>query len=292
MKEGFYFPHFSNARNDEKIIKLRRVMGIEGSGMYFLLLEVLREQTEFKMPVDALEDLAYDWHTSKEKLAAVVSNFELFQVDDKYFFSPKFNDNMQPYIEGKEKKRIGGIKGNLIKSAIITKAQASKMSAEELDAIDQKRKQGTLCLPSQTDKVTYSHRETHSEQDSEQDSERLPLRSASQMKENEMKENEMKENNIAHFDNESTCFSFIEFWDTYKKKVGRKRSEEKYKKLSEADRQKIKDTLEAYVQSTEVQFRKDPHTYINGEHWNDEIIQNEYKKQEEYKPRKLKRLEE
>ena len=88
-KDAYYFPHYSNARNDSKLIKLRRVLGIEGYGMYFMILEVLRDQTDFKCNIMHIEDLAYEWHTSKEKLYSVVNDFELFEIDQDYFFSPK-----------------------------------------------------------------------------------------------------------------------------------------------------------------------------------------------------------
>lgn len=104
-KDAYYFPHFSNARNDAKLVKLRRVMGIEGYGMYFLLLEVLREQTEFKLPLSSLEDLAYEWHISKEKLLAVVTNFDLFEIIDEVFISTKLITYLQPYIEKSERAR-------------------------------------------------------------------------------------------------------------------------------------------------------------------------------------------
>jgi len=105
-KDAYYFPHFSNARNDSKLVKLRRVMGIEGYGMYFLILEVLREQTEFKLPLSYLEDLAYDWHTSKEKLLTIVTNFELFDIIDDMFFSTKLILYLQPYLEKSERARV------------------------------------------------------------------------------------------------------------------------------------------------------------------------------------------
>lgn len=105
-KDAYYFPHFSNARNDSKLIKLRRVMGIEGYGMYFLLLEVLREQTDFKFPLLGLEDLAYDWHTSKEKLLTIVTGFELFEVINDMFFSTKLVFYLQPYLEKSERARV------------------------------------------------------------------------------------------------------------------------------------------------------------------------------------------
>ena len=105
-KDAYYFPHFSNARNDSKLVKLRRVMGIEGYGMYFLLLETLREQTDFKLPLKGLEDLAYDWHTSKEKLLAIVTGFELFEIVEEMFFSTKLIFYLQPYLEKSERARL------------------------------------------------------------------------------------------------------------------------------------------------------------------------------------------
>jgi len=104
-KDAYYFPHYSNARNDSKLVKLRRVMDIEGYGMYFMLLEVLREQTEFKLPLNIIEDLAYEWHTSKEKLIAVVTKFDLFTIEDDLFFSIKQITYLQPYIERSKRAR-------------------------------------------------------------------------------------------------------------------------------------------------------------------------------------------
>jgi hypothetical protein len=41
-KDAYYFPHFYNARHDRKIKRLRKDLGIEGYGIFFMLLEVLR----------------------------------------------------------------------------------------------------------------------------------------------------------------------------------------------------------------------------------------------------------
>jgi len=98
-KDAFYFPHFCNARNDEKIIKLRRVLGLEGYAIFFMLLETLREQSDFKLNFSSIEDLSYDWHTSKEKIYAVVNNFDLFENDGEKFFSSNLIYFLQPYLE-------------------------------------------------------------------------------------------------------------------------------------------------------------------------------------------------
>jgi hypothetical protein len=105
-KDAYYFPHFSNARNDAKIIKLRRIIGLEGYAIYFMLLEILREQTNFKYPLAGIEDLSFEWHVSKEKIFSVITQFELFQVDKENFFSSKLIFYLQPYLEKTERAKL------------------------------------------------------------------------------------------------------------------------------------------------------------------------------------------
>ena len=104
-KDAYYFPHFSNARNDSKIIRLRRIFGIEGYGIFFMLLEVLREQADFKCHLNSVEDLAFEWHISKEKINSVINDFDLFDIDQNMFFSAKLVLFLQPYIEKSERAR-------------------------------------------------------------------------------------------------------------------------------------------------------------------------------------------
>lgn len=69
--------------------------------------------------------------------------------------------------------------------------------------------------------------------------------------------------------------TFDEWWATYNKKRGRKKAEEKWNKLKPQQKIACMKATPAYVQSTPViQYRLDPLTYLNGERWNDEIIQN------------------
>ena len=65
---------------------------------------------------------------------------------------------------------------------------------------------------------------------------------------------------------------FERFWNLYDKKEGRKDCERKFAKLKQTDIDKIFETLPAYIASTpDKKYRKMPETYLNGEHWNDEI---------------------
>lgn len=111
MKESFYFSHDSNARNDVKIIKLRRQLGLEGYGIYWCLIEMLRDAPENKLPIDSLDDIAFSITTSKEKVDAVIRLYDLFDVDEVYFYSQRLIRNMNQYKLLKEKRSQSGKTG-------------------------------------------------------------------------------------------------------------------------------------------------------------------------------------
>jgi hypothetical protein len=98
--EYVYFPHYVNSRNDRKVRRLRKELGVEGYGIFFMILEVLREQSELKYPMDDIDLLAEEFTTSEQKVRVVICNYGLFQVDDgNFFYSPKQIEYLQPYFE-------------------------------------------------------------------------------------------------------------------------------------------------------------------------------------------------
>ena len=111
MKDAYYFPHFSNARHDRKIKRLRLHLGNEGYALYFMTLEVLRDQTDFRYPLMDIDLLADEFGVTKEKMNQVILDYKLFvsvgdmYEDDSYFYSPKLNEFMQPYLEKSKKAR-------------------------------------------------------------------------------------------------------------------------------------------------------------------------------------------
>jgi hypothetical protein len=108
-KEAFYFPHFCNARHDRKIRRLRRELGVEGYGIYFMLLETLREQQDLMYPMDDLDLLSDEFGVSEAKIRTTICNYELFEVDqDQKFFSPKMLMYLEPYFRMKEQRKMAG----------------------------------------------------------------------------------------------------------------------------------------------------------------------------------------
>jgi hypothetical protein len=105
-KDAFYFPHYSNARNDRKLKRVIKDLGIEGYAIYFMILEVLRDQPNFKYPIKDIDLLADEFGTTDAKLKVVISNYELFIIDaNSDFFSIKQIQYLQPYIEKSQRAR-------------------------------------------------------------------------------------------------------------------------------------------------------------------------------------------
>lgn len=91
-----YFSHDSNARNSDKIMKVRMKLGAEGYGIFFMLIERLREEEGYKSTID-YDILAFDLRVEPEKVKQVVENYDLFKFteDGKYFYSNSFNERME-----------------------------------------------------------------------------------------------------------------------------------------------------------------------------------------------------
>lgn len=91
-----YFSHDSNARNSDKLIKVRMDLGAEGYGIFFMLIERLREEEGYKSKTD-YKILEFDLKADSEKIKQVVENYDLFKIteDGKYFYSDSFNDRME-----------------------------------------------------------------------------------------------------------------------------------------------------------------------------------------------------
>jgi hypothetical protein len=105
-KDAYFFPHFCNARHDRKIKRVIKDFGIEGYAMYFMCLEVLREQQDFKYPMKDIDLLADEFNTSQVKLEGLIKEYDLFDFDaSNNFFSIKQIFYLQPYIEKTERAR-------------------------------------------------------------------------------------------------------------------------------------------------------------------------------------------
>ena len=91
-----YFSHDSNARNSDKLMRVRMKLGAEGYGIFFMLIERLREEEGYKGTID-YDTLAFDLRVDAEKVKQVVEDYDLFNFteDGNYFYSDSFKERME-----------------------------------------------------------------------------------------------------------------------------------------------------------------------------------------------------
>lgn len=89
-----YFPHESNARNDEKLIALRMKHGWEGYGIYWAIIEKLRDAAGYRLSTE-YELIAYDLQADKGLIKSVINDFSLFEIVVCTFHSPALTVQME-----------------------------------------------------------------------------------------------------------------------------------------------------------------------------------------------------
>lgn len=100
-----YFPHDSNARNSDKLIRLRMRHKAAGYGVFFMILERLREEPNY-MSVKDYNMIAFDLREDASLIKSIIEDFGLFVFteDGKYFYSESFKQRMG-FKDEKSRKR-------------------------------------------------------------------------------------------------------------------------------------------------------------------------------------------
>lgn len=98
-KDAFYFPHDSNSQDDPKCMALIDQMGMEGYGIFWALIEKLRNEKDYKLPFSVLSSLSKRWCVDQNKVEKVVNDFNLFKISSEYFFSSRLKKSMEKKSE-------------------------------------------------------------------------------------------------------------------------------------------------------------------------------------------------
>jgi hypothetical protein len=109
---AYWFRHDTNAKDDYKLMLVIDQLGMEGYGIFWILIETLREQEGYRYPMSMLPILAKRYNTSGEKMKTVVTQYGLFEVEgDDTFISPALARRMGVYDRIVEQKRLAGSAG-------------------------------------------------------------------------------------------------------------------------------------------------------------------------------------
>ena len=234
MKDAYYFSHDSNARNDQRLMKVRMQYGMEGYGIYFAIIEILRETKDYKIKYSDIDAIAYELKVEQGIVDEIVFSYDLFEweinpdgqsllagmpnckmTDDDYFYSASLKRRMEKLDLIKQKRAEAGRVGG--KSKASAKAKVKQLQA-------------------------------------------------SKVKESRVDKSKVNKNILN--------IEFEKFWDLYNYKVGSKSKVlKKWESLTELDRGMIMEHLPHYIKSTpDKQYRKHPATYLNNQGWFDEIV--------------------
>jgi len=110
-KDAYYFPHDSNAKDDPKCVMLIEQLGLEGYGIYWVLVEMLRDQPEYRYPMSLVPSIARRYNTQAPKVETVIRGYDLFKIENEdFFFSESLIERMLPLERKRELASIAGKK--------------------------------------------------------------------------------------------------------------------------------------------------------------------------------------
>ena len=149
MKDAYYFSHDNNASSDPKIQEMLTVYGAQGYGWFWILIELLHQQTSHRLKINGdLSQKIYArqcWIDDSEKISEFIhdcverfvdENGGLFESDGEYFWSNRLQRDIKKRNEMRETRSKAGRIGGLASGKTNVKQTSSKAKA--------KRKQSEL----------------------------------------------------------------------------------------------------------------------------------------------------
>ncbi|MDD2526283.1 MAG: DUF4373 domain-containing protein, partial [Bacteroidales bacterium] len=161
MKNVLFLKHDLLALKDVKLMNLIESGGTELYGAYWVLLEHLRAQDEYRSNLSAIRSLARQVKISCAKLMKVVTDFDLFIIQDGSFYSPGLIKRMQPYDVKKIKSSENGKKGAAAKAL---KNSHTDSSEEEANRVEKSRVEKSIKTSSEEKKAATVSEDTIQEQ--------------------------------------------------------------------------------------------------------------------------------
>lgn len=154
MEQNFYFKHDAPSSTNPKLAKLLQKEGARGYGVYWLLVELLRIQTDFRLPVSETAGMvARLGYTQKMVVIRVIENYGLFSCENGLFFSVGLIKRMENFLRKRNetsKERGGSPEANALiyNARFIHNARKEEQSREEQEnnSLKRERVRGVLSM--------------------------------------------------------------------------------------------------------------------------------------------------
>ena len=116
MTKDQYLLHDASAMGNGKLMELTAEMGMEGYGIYWMLMEHLRQQDKYRSTIKRMKILARKSGVSTPKLCKILCDFGLFSVENELVSSPGLDERMQSLDEKRAKCQANGSMGGKAKA--------------------------------------------------------------------------------------------------------------------------------------------------------------------------------
>lgn len=178
-KDTYYFSHDVNASNDPKIIVMKELCGVISYAWWWILIEQLAAQEEYKLPMDKITftglGIAFGMKQNEAKLSTakqaeafvilLINECELLETDGEFFWSPSLlrrnllRKKKQEEISKKrsEAGRLGGLKSGKARSKMKHLLEANE--ANEANEAKGKERKGN-------NSYSYSYRDARENENS------------------------------------------------------------------------------------------------------------------------------
>lgn len=143
-KETYYFSHDSNAITDTKILNMRADYGLEGYGLFWAIIEMMRNEENYKLTLDkntyrAIQTLTNTKIDVEEYIQNCINDYKLFLNEGDSFYSKSLLRRM---IEKDKKSEIAREKANARwnKNATVMQQQCSSNANKVKESKEKKNK--------------------------------------------------------------------------------------------------------------------------------------------------------
>jgi len=129
-KDLSWFSHDSNAKDQPKCMLIIDQMGLEAYGIFWILIETLREQNDYKYPLALIPSLARKYNTTLAKMETIIYNYDLFKIEENNFFWNGSLTRRMQFLENKKLQQIEAGKRGVAAKKAKAKRLLSELSEE------------------------------------------------------------------------------------------------------------------------------------------------------------------
>ncbi len=132
--------------------------GMEGYGIYWSLVEMLRESGDYMLSLCDCNAIAYDLHCEEDKVLSIINDFSLFEISEKkQFWSKTLVERMRKWVE---KSKIA--RKNALKRWESCKRDATALQSDAIKGKERKGKESKSLTPTKIkilDSITLAQEE-------------------------------------------------------------------------------------------------------------------------------------